>query len=192
MRDSGGNARTEPPPDISPFFRHARTCSGHPRPDPPPRASLPGRTAIGRETWMPGTSPGMTTGVGDAYGSHGPRSVSRSGVCRRHRHRVDKSLPGRHSRPAMPGGNVDLCATRARRSTFPSANADRAHARRGVGMSRPAVEMLEANRRLCLRNNRLRLNRECGAARDVSSESCPDLFRPHPRRPEWRRPPPPR
>ena len=37
---------------------------------------------------MPGTSPGMT-GWGDGAGSR-----------RRHGHRVDKSLPGRHSRPA--------------------------------------------------------------------------------------------
>ena len=38
--------------------------------------------------------------VGRARGTVGPRSVSRSGACRRHRHRVDKSLPGRHSRPS--------------------------------------------------------------------------------------------
>ena len=47
---------------------------------------------------MPGTSPGMT--AGRATRTVGPQSVSRSGARRRHRHRVDKSLPGRHSRPA--------------------------------------------------------------------------------------------
>ena len=39
-----------------------------------------------------------------------PRQRPRGGgFRRRHRHRVDKSRPGRHSRPPMPSGNVGIC-----------------------------------------------------------------------------------
>ena len=93
MHDSGGNARTEPPPPSCPdSFRASMSF----------RRLAPSRLAPRcRKTWMPGTSPGMTAGREGR--TVGPRSVSRSGACRRHRHRVGKSLPGRHSRPADAG-----------------------------------------------------------------------------------------
>ena len=115
MRDFGPNARTEPSPDISPFFRHARNKSGH---------------------------------DGGGTRTVGPRSVSR-GACRRHRHRVDKSLPDRHSRPSNAERECRSLPTRPAcrhcRRQMPTVRARH----KGVGIFDPRVGM---SRRCSSRN----------------------------------------